>query len=80
MFEPRDRGVGGGQREEEIEVAIEDGGGWKGNPHPSFRKGRGGGGGEEQLAFPCAFSGTKPNLLLAASGGDQAWFTVLLTD
>lgn len=43
MFEPRDRGVGGGQREEEIEVAIEDGGGWKGNPHPSFRKGRGGG-------------------------------------
>lgn len=36
--------------------------------------------GREQLAFPCAFSGTKPNLLLAASGGDQAWFTVLLTD
>lgn len=43
----RDRGVGGGQREEEM--AIEDGGGWKGNPHPSF------GGGEEQLAFPVHF-------------------------
>lgn len=67
----RDRGVGGGQREEEM--AIEDGEGWKGNPHPSF-------GGRGTTSVPCAFSGTKPNLLLAASGGDQAWFTVLLTD
>lgn len=29
--------VGGGQREEEM--AIEDGGGWRRSPHPSFREG-----------------------------------------